>query len=267
MRDRGAHRLLSLAGGLLARLYSGAHGPRPSSAVSSGPVVVLAGGTGGAKLARGMPDVVGDDLVVIANTGDDIEHLRRARLARPGPRQLLARRPHRRARLGPATATRSTVMDVLRELGVDVWFNLGDRDLAWCLERRAAPRRRADADRRRWRRCRARSASPLACCRCATSRSARGSSPAARWLRLPGVHDPRAGRRPGRRRRRSTASSTRTPTAEVLAAIAAAQRDHHRPLEPRHLDRPDPGGARDADALRDAAPRSSPSRRSSAARS
>ena len=40
----------------------------------SSPVVVLAGGTGGAKLARGMLDVVGpDDLVVIANTGDDIE--------------------------------------------------------------------------------------------------------------------------------------------------------------------------------------------------
>ncbi|HWY90007.1 MAG TPA: 2-phospho-L-lactate transferase CofD family protein, partial [Solirubrobacteraceae bacterium] len=27
------------------------------------------------------------------------------------------------------------VMDGLRELGHDVWFNLGDRDLAWCLER------------------------------------------------------------------------------------------------------------------------------------
>ena len=36
-------------------------------------VVVLSGGTGGAKLARGMLDVVGEDLVVIANTGDDIE--------------------------------------------------------------------------------------------------------------------------------------------------------------------------------------------------
>jgi len=27
------------------------------------------------------------------------------------------------------------VMDALRALGVEVWFNLGDRDLAWCLER------------------------------------------------------------------------------------------------------------------------------------
>ena len=36
-------------------------------------VVVLAGGTGGAKLARGMLDVVGEELVVVANTADDIE--------------------------------------------------------------------------------------------------------------------------------------------------------------------------------------------------
>jgi LPPG:FO 2-phospho-L-lactate transferase len=27
------------------------------------------------------------------------------------------------------------VMDALKALGVEVWFNLGDRDLAWCLER------------------------------------------------------------------------------------------------------------------------------------
>ena len=26
-------------------------------------------------------------------------------------------------------------MDALRALGREVWFNLGDRDLAWCLER------------------------------------------------------------------------------------------------------------------------------------
>ncbi len=39
----------------------------------NGKVVVLAGGTGGAKLARGMLDVAGEDLVVIANTADDIE--------------------------------------------------------------------------------------------------------------------------------------------------------------------------------------------------
>jgi LPPG:FO 2-phospho-L-lactate transferase len=41
--------------------------------VTGAPVVVLAGGTGGAKLARGLLDVCGDDLVAIVNTGDDIE--------------------------------------------------------------------------------------------------------------------------------------------------------------------------------------------------
>jgi LPPG:FO 2-phospho-L-lactate transferase len=100
----------------------------------AGPVVVLAGGTGGAKLARGMLDVVGDDLVVIANTGDDIEiyggHVS------PDPDLVtywLADRIDERG-WGLADDT-FAVMDGLRELGVDVWFNLGDRDLAVCLRR------------------------------------------------------------------------------------------------------------------------------------
>ena len=47
--------------------------PTMATALPASPVVVLAGGTGGAKLARGMLDVVGDELVVVANTGDDVE--------------------------------------------------------------------------------------------------------------------------------------------------------------------------------------------------
>ena len=38
-------------------------------------VVALAGGTGGAKLAAGLQELLGTDLTVIANTGDDIEAL------------------------------------------------------------------------------------------------------------------------------------------------------------------------------------------------
>jgi LPPG:FO 2-phospho-L-lactate transferase len=98
------------------------------------PVVVLAGGTGGAKLARGMLDVVGDALVVVANTGDDIEiyggHVS------PDPDLVtywLADRIDERG-WGLADDT-FAVMDGLRELGVDAWFNLGDRDLAVCLRR------------------------------------------------------------------------------------------------------------------------------------
>jgi len=93
------------------------------------PVVVLAGGTGGAKLARGMLDVVGDDLVVIANTGDDVE-IYGAYVA-PDPDLCtfwLADRIDERG--WGLDGDTFAVMDGLRELGVEVWFNLGDRDLA-----------------------------------------------------------------------------------------------------------------------------------------
>jgi LPPG:FO 2-phospho-L-lactate transferase len=101
---------------------------------SRSPVVVLAGGTGGAKLARGMSDVAGDDLVVIANTGDDVE-LYGAYVA-PDPDLVtfwLADRIDGRG-WGLKEDT-FHVMDGLRELGVDVWFNLGDRDLAYGVRR------------------------------------------------------------------------------------------------------------------------------------
>jgi LPPG:FO 2-phospho-L-lactate transferase len=103
-----------------------------------GPVVVLAGGTGGAKLARGMLDVVGaDDLVVIANTGDDVEIY--GAYVSPDPDLVtfwLADRIDERG--WGLDGDTFAVMDGLRELGVDVWFNLGDRDLAIGIERARA---------------------------------------------------------------------------------------------------------------------------------
>ena len=98
-------------------------------------MVVLAGGSGGAKLARGMLDVVGaDELVVIANTGDDVEIY--GGYVSPDPDLVtfwLADRIDTRG-WGIEGDTFET-MDGLRELGVEVWFNLGDRDLAIGLER------------------------------------------------------------------------------------------------------------------------------------
>jgi LPPG:FO 2-phospho-L-lactate transferase len=105
----------------------------------AGPVVVLAGGTGGAKLARGMLDVVGDELVVIANTGDDIEIY--GGYVSPDPDLVtfwLADRIDERG-WGLADDT-FAVMDGLRALGEDVWFALGDRDLAIALQRANALR-------------------------------------------------------------------------------------------------------------------------------
>ncbi len=98
-------------------------------------VVVLAGGTGGAKLARGMLDVVSPErLAVVANTGDDIE-IYGAHVS-PDPDLVsfwLADQID--ARGWGLRGDSFQVMDGLRGLGRDVWFNLGDLDLAWCLER------------------------------------------------------------------------------------------------------------------------------------
>jgi LPPG:FO 2-phospho-L-lactate transferase len=97
-------------------------------------VVVLAGGTGGAKLARGMLDVVGEDLTVIANTADDIE-IYGARVS-PDPDLCTFWLADRIDERGWGLRDDSfAVMDGLRELGVDVWFNLGDRDLAIGIQR------------------------------------------------------------------------------------------------------------------------------------
>jgi LPPG:FO 2-phospho-L-lactate transferase len=98
-------------------------------------VVLLSGGTGGAKLARGLADVVGEELVVVANTGDDIE-IYGAHVS-PDPDLITYWLADRIDTRGWGIAGDSfNVMDGLRELGVDVWFNLGDRDLAVCIERR-----------------------------------------------------------------------------------------------------------------------------------
>ncbi len=100
----------------------------------SGEIVILAGGTGGAKLARGMVDVVDPErLTVIANTGDDIE-IYGAHVS-PDPDLIsfwLADQIDERG--WGLRGDTFAVMDALRELGLEVWFNLGDRDLAWCLE-------------------------------------------------------------------------------------------------------------------------------------
>ncbi len=97
--------------------------------------MVLAGGTGGAKLARGMLDVVGaDSLVVVANTGDDIEIY--GAYVSPDPDLVtfwLADRIDERG--WGLDGDTFHVMDGLRAIGIDVWFNLGDQDLAIGIER------------------------------------------------------------------------------------------------------------------------------------
>ena len=98
-------------------------------------IVLLSGGTGGAKLALGLAEELGPErLTVIANTADDVEIY--GVLVSPDPDLIsfwLAGLIDERG-WGLRDDT-FAVMDGLRELGEEVWFNLGDRDLAWCARR------------------------------------------------------------------------------------------------------------------------------------
>lgn len=99
-------------------------------------VALLAGGTGGAKLAAGMQEEVGGDLAVIANTGDDVEAL--GVHVSPDPDLLtywLSGEIDEERGWGIREDT-FTVFERLRRLGAPEWFGLSDRDLAACLYRR-----------------------------------------------------------------------------------------------------------------------------------
>jgi LPPG:FO 2-phospho-L-lactate transferase len=99
-------------------------------------VVLLSGGTGGAKLARGMLDVLGPDrLAVVANTGDDVAAF--GLHVSPDPDLVtywLAGVIDERRGYGVEGETHN-VFEQLVALGAPDWFRLGDRDLATCLMR------------------------------------------------------------------------------------------------------------------------------------
>jgi hypothetical protein len=87
------------------------------------------------KARRGLYEILGAELTVIANTGDDIE-IYGAHVS-PDPDLITYWLADRIDDRGWGLAGDSfAAMEMLGELGVDVWFNLGDRDLALCLERR-----------------------------------------------------------------------------------------------------------------------------------
>ena len=99
-------------------------------------VALLAGGTGGAKLAAGMQEEIGAELAVIANTADDVEVL--GVHVSPDPDLVTYWLS------GEIDAERGwglrddsfTVFERVSQLGAPDWFSLSDRDLAACLYRR-----------------------------------------------------------------------------------------------------------------------------------
>jgi LPPG:FO 2-phospho-L-lactate transferase len=98
-------------------------------------VTVLAGGTGGARLARGLLDVVGErDLAVIANTGDDVEMYGVHVSPDPDLVSFMLADVIDERGWGIEGDT-FEVMEALEQAGRPAWFRLGDRDLAMCLLR------------------------------------------------------------------------------------------------------------------------------------
>jgi LPPG:FO 2-phospho-L-lactate transferase len=99
-------------------------------------IALLAGGTGGAKLAAGLQEEIGERLSVIVNTGDDIETL--GVHVSPDPDLVTYWLS------GEIDAERGwgirddsfAAFERLARLGAPDWFSLSDRDLAACLYRR-----------------------------------------------------------------------------------------------------------------------------------
>jgi LPPG:FO 2-phospho-L-lactate transferase len=113
-----------------------------------GRCVVLAGGTGGAKLAAGLQDVLGEGLSVVANTGDDIEIAGVDVSPDPDLVTYWLSGDIDEGRGWGIKGDTFTVFDRLVQLGTPDWFRLSDRDLATCLYRRdfiAEGGRRTDA--------------------------------------------------------------------------------------------------------------------------
>ena len=109
----------------------------PEPGHSAGPVVALAGGVGGAKLAHGLQAQIGDRLTVVVNTGDDLE--RHGLLVMPDHDTVmytLAGIANREFGWGIEGETFAAAA-MLERYGEPTWFRLGDRDLATHITRNA----------------------------------------------------------------------------------------------------------------------------------
>jgi len=98
--------------------------------VASGKIVAVCGGVGGAKLAYGLNRILGANLTVIVNTGDDFEHLGLS--VSPDLDTVvytLGELADEERGWGRAGETWN-FMESLSGLGGETWFRLGDRDLA-----------------------------------------------------------------------------------------------------------------------------------------
>jgi LPPG:FO 2-phospho-L-lactate transferase len=103
---------------------------------ASRPVLALSGGVGGAKLALGLYRILPPDtLTIVANTGDDFEHLGLA-ISPDLDTLLYTLSGQDNPELGWGRHGETwTFMAALEALGGATWFRLGDGDLAMHVER------------------------------------------------------------------------------------------------------------------------------------
>jgi LPPG:FO 2-phospho-L-lactate transferase len=99
-------------------------------------IVALSGGIGGAKLVLGLSQVLpSSELLVVANTGDDFEHLGLA-ISPDLDTLLYTLSGNDNPELGWGRRNETwTFMAALEALGGATWFRLGDGDLATHVER------------------------------------------------------------------------------------------------------------------------------------
>src|ERR1700722_11180487 len=100
------------------------------------PILALSGGVGGAKLALGLYRILPPDtLTVVANTGDDFEHLGLS-ISPDLDTLLYTLSCEANPELGWGRRSETwTFMEALEKLGGETWFKLGDGDLATHVER------------------------------------------------------------------------------------------------------------------------------------
>jgi LPPG:FO 2-phospho-L-lactate transferase len=104
--------------------------------MNTGPILALSGGVGGAKLTLGLYRVLPPDtLTVVANTGDDFEHLGLS-ISPDLDTLLYTLSGQDNPDLGWGRRGETwTFMAALEALGGESWFRLGDGDLATHVER------------------------------------------------------------------------------------------------------------------------------------
>jgi len=99
-------------------------------------IIALAGGVGGARLARGLAAILPpEELTIVVNTGDDFEHLG-LHISPDIDTVTYTLAGLNNPKLGWGLADESwTFMDALKRLGGASWFQLGDQDMATHVER------------------------------------------------------------------------------------------------------------------------------------